>query len=278
MACRSPDLLRLRDGDADPRLVRAGGDRLGAAPDAVRGIAVRGHLDRADVRRGGRQDRPSQPALCHARRLCGARRHPDGRRVCRRVDAAARVHHRRAQRPGPPIGPRRAHRAGCRQHPERSAGGRHGHLAHHLGLRPRRRRAGGRRPVRGVRHGARLCRGGELLRARPAIHTRHFSSPFSAARSRCRAVRLPAPVGLARSRRRARLRVVEAAAARRHVDRLPRQHDGLSAIRTGCCPTSPRTSTASIRPGSATWSPASPSAPCWGPWRSACGAATGRLA
>ena len=98
MACRSPDLLRLRDGDADPRLVRAGRDRLGAAADAVRGTAVRGHTDRADVRRGRRQDRPSQPALCHARRLCGARRDPDGRRVRRRVDAAARVHHRRAER------------------------------------------------------------------------------------------------------------------------------------------------------------------------------------
>ena len=41
MAGRPADLVRFRDGDADPRLVHAGRDRLGAAALAVRGPAVR---------------------------------------------------------------------------------------------------------------------------------------------------------------------------------------------------------------------------------------------
>ena len=84
-------VLRLRDGDADPRLVRADRDRLRHAADTVRRHAVRGHAGVADLRRHGRQDRPSQPALRHARRLYRAGFDTRGRRAGGSSDADPRV-------------------------------------------------------------------------------------------------------------------------------------------------------------------------------------------
>ena len=127
----------------DPRLVRAGRDRLGAAADGVRRAAILWHADRADAGRDRRPHRAPQPADRHARDLRAAGRDPDDVRLPGRRHADDRPDHRRADgavRPSD-LGVRSALVADTV--PSRPADRRDGHLAHHDGLRAHRRRAYG---------------------------------------------------------------------------------------------------------------------------------------
>ena len=95
VAGRPAGLVGVRDGDADPRLVRAGRDRLGALPDGLRRPALRRHADRADDRRGERPRRPPQPAVGDARDLRDGGGNADGAGLRRRAQPVGRPDPRR---------------------------------------------------------------------------------------------------------------------------------------------------------------------------------------
>ena len=159
VARRSADLVRLRDGDADPRLVRAGRDRVSRDADPVRRAAACGHSGGADVRRRRRPGRPPQRALRHARRVHGARGEPHGLCLRRRPHPDGGARHDRADGPRAPVRPWRPHGAGRGQRARRGPGGGDGRFAHHLGLRSRRRRHHRSGHLCSLRHGAGLYRG-----------------------------------------------------------------------------------------------------------------------
>ena len=231
MACRSADLLRLRDGDADSGLVRAGRDRLGAAarpcsaPCSSRGTLIAPMFGVAGDRIG------------HRTLLCAMR-------AAYAVLAAILMAVAFAGALTPLLvfviaglnGLVRPSDLGVRialvadNIPSDQ-------LVAAMGIS---RTTSDFARVGGALAGAGMFAAFGMGPAYVAVASFYAlgllftlaiaRGPCPAAGGRCVAGRLPAPVGLARSQRRARLRVVEAAAARRHVDRLPRQHDGLSAI------------------------------------------------
>ena len=125
------------------------------------------------------------------------------------------------------------------------------------------RRAGRRGTVRGIRHGAGLYRGRQLLRARPAADLRHCQrSAAQGARARRKHGAPPAVAwrdlsdGIAYVWTTPQLLAPRVLAFLVNLTAYP--------LTNGLCPTSPRRSIASTRPGLATWSPASPSAPLLG--------------
>ena len=131
VARRSAHLLGVRDGEPDPRLVRAGRDRFGAVAHGVRRAAIFRHADRPDDGSDQRPHRASQPADRHAGDLRAARRHPDDFRLPGRRHADDRADHRGADGRDPPVGSRRAQCAGGRDHAVGPADLRDGHRAHH---------------------------------------------------------------------------------------------------------------------------------------------------
>ena len=131
VARRSAHLVGVRDGEPDPRLVRAGRDRFGAVAHGVRRAAIFRHADRPDDGRDQRPHRASQPADRHAGDLRAARRDADDFRLpgCRHADD--RPGHRGADGCDPSLRSRRAQRAGGRDHAVGPADRRDEHRAHH---------------------------------------------------------------------------------------------------------------------------------------------------
>src|SRR5262245_22037794 len=108
MAGRPFDLLRVRDGDPHPRLVRAGANRFGVAADLVRRAAVHRHFGGTGVWGRGRPHRSPQPAVRHARILYPAGDDFDGRRARRHAKPADRPVGHRPNGVGAAVGYRRA--------------------------------------------------------------------------------------------------------------------------------------------------------------------------
>ena len=165
VAGRPARLVVFRDGDPDPRLVRAGQDRVGAAANAVRLAAVPRHVAVAHVRGGGRPAGPAHHAVHHAGLLCRAGRHPNDFGARRGAAARARVSDRLPLGPGASLRPRDAQRARGRHHAGRQPDGCARPVTHDHGQRTHLRRAGRRQPLRRIRHRACLYRRRDLLRA-----------------------------------------------------------------------------------------------------------------
>ena len=148
VAGRPADLVGARNGVPDPRLVRAGRDRLGRAADAVRRLAARRHADRADPRRRQRPHRSAQSPDRHAHDLRHHRHDADDARLRRRAQPGDRAGAGRPDGAGAAVRSRAARRADRRHHAARATDRRDGDVAHHVGFRAHRRRAHRRRPVR----------------------------------------------------------------------------------------------------------------------------------
>src|SRR5690242_3761913 len=102
MAGGSPHLVGVRDGEPDPRLVRALDHRVGGEAGAARGPGVARLALLSVLRRARRPPRFSLSPLRHARRLRGARGGAHDAHPQRRAGALARIHDCRAGRPDAP--------------------------------------------------------------------------------------------------------------------------------------------------------------------------------
>ena len=98
------DLLRLRDGEPDPRLVRARPDRLSVPALGRCRAPIRRNPARARTRGGGRPGEPPHDAPLPARPVRGDRRGGHGARPRGMAGAVARVRHRGARRISPAAG------------------------------------------------------------------------------------------------------------------------------------------------------------------------------
>ena len=219
----SVHLLRLRDGDADPWLVCAGRDAVGADADDLCVDAASGHAAVADVRGDGRPDRPAQASVLDARvlRLAGGQHHGAGARGPAQPLCGAG--HRGRHGHGQAIGYRHALGAGRRDGAASAIDGRDERAADHAGYGAHRRRAERRGADGMAGHGLGLCRRDlPLPRQLPA----DAADRRGAGRS-CRQAR--AAIAVARPEGRARLCRHHALPAGDDDPRLPPEHDGVSA-------------------------------------------------
>ena len=173
---RSDDVMRLRDGNPDPRLVHFGADRVGPAAGLVRGLAIAGHALRAVLWPGCGADRGAQPACRDALRLCLPCRDADGAGAGRAAGSARGVCDRHFDGPGALIGYRDAQSFGERPH----AGGAFDDGAVDFpddrGYRAHVRGADRSRDFCSTWDRSRLCGGPGILCDRPGLHAARFAA------------------------------------------------------------------------------------------------------
>src|SRR5262245_36013917 len=231
-------VVGVRDGDPDPRLVRARPHGIGPPAHALRLAAAARHAGRADVRRRRRPPRRPRRAVRDPRRLRRPRRHRDAARGVRAPGAPPRPRAVGGGRPPAPERPGDAQHADRRHRAARPLHRRAQPVARDAGLGARGRRPRGLRALRRARDRPGVRGGRGLLRRRPRPDVRR---PARALGRRVRG-RAGAGAGVgAAGNRRARLALAragrwpavhldDAAAPRPDVARVPHQPVRVSAV------------------------------------------------